>query len=176
VHRARLQAPKIYPVKFFARNTWIYSSSCTQVEGALLLQPGRSPIKCPGWGGFLNLRNPSSRTLALVSSHPLTEMNTRNFPGGKKRLARRADNLVTMRRVSENVGASTSRKPKGLHGLYRGNICKGTNSGISFTPQYLIKYVSQYLQQRRLMDVVCGSGIPLHSIIRINSVKRNFAY
>jgi hypothetical protein len=38
--------------------------------------------------------NPSSRTMALGSTQPLTEMSTRNHPGGKKRPARRADNLA----------------------------------------------------------------------------------
>jgi hypothetical protein len=49
-------------------------------------------------------------------------MSTRNLPGGKKRPARRADNLAAVSRMSENVGASTSRNPKGLHGLYRDNF------------------------------------------------------
>jgi hypothetical protein len=31
---------------------------------------------------FFNLRNPSGRTLALGSTQPLTEMSTRNLPGG----------------------------------------------------------------------------------------------
>jgi hypothetical protein len=33
---------------------------------------------------FLNLPNPSSHTMALGSTQPLTEMSTRNNPGGKK--------------------------------------------------------------------------------------------
>jgi hypothetical protein len=32
--------------------------------------------------GFLNLPNPSSRTMALGSTQPLTEMSTRNLSGG----------------------------------------------------------------------------------------------
>jgi hypothetical protein len=45
---------------------------------------------------FFNLPNPSSRTMALGSTHPLTEMSTRNLPGGgaKERPARKADNLT----------------------------------------------------------------------------------
>jgi hypothetical protein len=43
---------------------------------------------------FFNLPNPSSRTMALGSTQPLTEMSIRNLPGGKKRPARRADNLA----------------------------------------------------------------------------------
>jgi hypothetical protein len=45
---------------------------------------------------FFNLLNPSSRTMALVSTQPLTEMSTWNLPGGKGRPARRADNLTAM--------------------------------------------------------------------------------
>jgi hypothetical protein len=32
---------------------------------------------------FFNLSNPSNRTMALASTQPLTEMSTRNLPGGK---------------------------------------------------------------------------------------------
>jgi hypothetical protein len=61
--------------------------------------------------------------MALRSTQPLTKMTTRNLPGGKKRPARRADNLPpSVKRMSENVGASTSRNPKGLHGLYKDNF------------------------------------------------------
>jgi hypothetical protein len=34
--------------------------------------------------------------MALGSTQPLTEMSTRKLPGGKKRPARRADNLATI--------------------------------------------------------------------------------
>jgi hypothetical protein len=42
--------------------------------------------------GFVNGPNPSSSTMALGSTQPLTEMSTRYFPGGKGRPARKADN------------------------------------------------------------------------------------
>jgi hypothetical protein len=58
--------------------------------------------------------------MALGSTKPLTEMSPRNFPAGKKRPARRADkNLPSVSRIYENVGASGSRNPKDLRGLYR---------------------------------------------------------
>jgi hypothetical protein len=61
--------------------------------------------------------------MALESTRPLTEMSTRNIPGGKKLPVRRADNLrPSMSRMSENVGTSTSRKSKGLYGLFRGKF------------------------------------------------------
>jgi hypothetical protein len=43
-----------------------------------------------------NVPNLSSRTMALGSTQPLTEMSSRNFPQGKKRPARRADNLAAI--------------------------------------------------------------------------------
>jgi hypothetical protein len=45
---------------------------------------------------FFNLPNPSSRTMTLGSTQPLTEMSTRNLPGGKGRPARKADNLTAI--------------------------------------------------------------------------------
>jgi hypothetical protein len=42
---------------------------------------------------FFNWPNRSSRIMALGSTQPLTEMSTRNLPGGKGRPARGADNL-----------------------------------------------------------------------------------
>jgi hypothetical protein len=47
---------------------------------------------------FFNWSNPSSRTMALVSTQSLTETSTRNFPGGegKGRPARKADNLTAI--------------------------------------------------------------------------------
>jgi hypothetical protein len=43
--------------------------------------------------GFFNLPNPFSRTMALGSTQPLTEMSTRNVRGGKGQPASKADNL-----------------------------------------------------------------------------------
>jgi hypothetical protein len=45
---------------------------------------------------LFNIPNPSSRTMALESTQPLAEMSTRNLPGSKGRLARRADNLTAV--------------------------------------------------------------------------------
>jgi hypothetical protein len=44
--------------------------------------------------GFFNSLNPSSHIMAPGSTQPLTEMSTRNLPGGKGRPARGADNLT----------------------------------------------------------------------------------
>jgi hypothetical protein len=57
--------------------------------------------------------------MALGSTQPLTEMSTRNLPGGKGWAARKADNLTAILRSDclENVGASTSHNPMGLLSL-----------------------------------------------------------
>jgi hypothetical protein len=46
--------------------------------------------------GFLNWLNPSNHTVALGSTQPLTEMSTRNLPGGKGRPESEADNLTAI--------------------------------------------------------------------------------
>jgi hypothetical protein len=61
------------------------------VGGGTMLQDGRSPVRVLDEGNFFNLPNPSSRTMALGSTQPLTEMCTRNLVGGQKRPGRRAD-------------------------------------------------------------------------------------
>jgi hypothetical protein len=45
---------------------------------------------------FFNLPNPSSRTLALGSTQPLTDVTTRNLLGGNGRPASKADNLTAI--------------------------------------------------------------------------------
>jgi hypothetical protein len=56
--------------------------------------------------------------MALGSTQPLIEMSTRDLPGGKRG---RSVRLQPYRHRSadclENVGASTSHNPMGLHGL-----------------------------------------------------------
>jgi hypothetical protein len=58
-----------------------------------MLQTGRSPVQVPDKVDFFN---PSNRTMGLGSTQTLTEMSTRNLPGGKKQPARRADNLAAI--------------------------------------------------------------------------------
>jgi hypothetical protein len=49
-----------------------------------MLKAGRSRVRFPlrSLDFFFNLRNPSGRTMALGSTQPVTEMSTRNLPGG----------------------------------------------------------------------------------------------
>jgi hypothetical protein len=88
-----------------------------------MLQAGRSPVRVPDEVDFFSLLNPSSRTMALGSTQPLTETSTRNLPAGKSGRHIGLTILpLSMSRMSENMGASTSRNLKGLHGLYRDNF------------------------------------------------------
>jgi hypothetical protein len=69
-----------------------------------MLQDGKSRVLAPMWSlDFFNLPNPSGRTMALGSTQPLTEMSTRNLPGGKGRPASKADNLTVRKCGSLNV-------------------------------------------------------------------------
>jgi hypothetical protein len=45
---------------------------------------------------FFNLHNSSSHTMALGSTQLVTEMSTRNLPGGKERPAHKADKLIAI--------------------------------------------------------------------------------
>jgi hypothetical protein len=72
---------------------------------------------------FVNLPNPSSSTIAPGSTQPLTEMRTRNLPGRVKgiRHVRVTTLPPSVSQLSkQNVGASTSHNPLGLHSLLQG--------------------------------------------------------
>jgi hypothetical protein len=45
---------------------------------------------------IIHISNPSSRTTGLATILPITEMNTRNLPGGKEQPARKADNFTAI--------------------------------------------------------------------------------
>jgi hypothetical protein len=79
-------------------NTKSSGSRVSVVGWGTTLQAGKP------WGlipdeviGFFNLPNPSSHTVTLVSTQPLTEMiSTRNPSGSKGRPARKADILTAI--------------------------------------------------------------------------------
>jgi hypothetical protein len=62
-----------------------------------MLQVGRSQVQVPMRSfDFFNRPNPSSRTMALGSTQPLTEMIPGIFLGCKRWPARKADNLTAI--------------------------------------------------------------------------------
>jgi hypothetical protein len=66
--------------------------------------------------GFFNWPKPSSRTMALGLTQPLTEMSTRNLPGAKGRPVRKADNFTA---ICEPMGALMSHNPLASTACYR---------------------------------------------------------
>jgi hypothetical protein len=62
-----------------------------------MLQAGRSPVPFPmrSLDFSIDLILPAA-IMALGSTQPLTEMNTRNLPGGKGRRAGKADKLTAI--------------------------------------------------------------------------------
>jgi hypothetical protein len=75
--------------------------------------------------GFFNWPNPYNRTMALGSTQSLTEMSTRNLPGGKGRpvgaLSWQLHRHLWFDCLG-NVGASTSHNLMSLHGLLQGQL------------------------------------------------------
>jgi hypothetical protein len=67
------------------------------VDWGAMLQAGRSQVRVPMNSlDFFNWPNPSSRTMALGSTQLLTDMSTWNFPVGRGRPTRKAENLTTI--------------------------------------------------------------------------------
>jgi hypothetical protein len=73
---------------------------------------------------FFNLPNLSFRNMALKSTQTLTEMSTRNLPGGKGQPARKADKLNII--YEQTVWKMWEPRPltpfMGLQGLLKGQL------------------------------------------------------
>jgi hypothetical protein len=82
----------------FTAVSWVYKGTRGSVVGwSTRLKAGRSRVRFRMRSlDVFNWPNTSSRTMALGSTQPLTEMSTRNLPGGKGRPAREADNLTAI--------------------------------------------------------------------------------
>jgi hypothetical protein len=63
-------------------HTILFGAHSNVVGWGTMLQAGRSWDRVPMRWIFFNLPNPFSRTIALGSTQPRTEMSTRNLPGG----------------------------------------------------------------------------------------------
>jgi hypothetical protein len=82
-------------------------------------QGGRSPVRVPDEVDSFNLILPAA-IWPWESTQPLTEMSIRKFLWGKGGWRIGLTNFPpSTSRMSENMGASTSYNPKGVHGLYR---------------------------------------------------------
>jgi hypothetical protein len=90
---------------------WIWSTNATSRQVA-----GSFPDEVIG---FFNWPNLSSRTMALGSTQPLTEMSTSNLPRGEGRVARKADNLSA---ISEPI-VLTMWEPRRLTTLRASTAC-----------------------------------------------------
>jgi hypothetical protein len=67
---------------FFTKYQYTSGARGSVVGWGTMLQAGRSRVRVPMRWIFFNLPNSSSRTMALGSTQPLTEMSTRKIPGG----------------------------------------------------------------------------------------------
>jgi hypothetical protein len=68
----------------------------------------------PGEVDFFNFPNPSSHTMALGSTQPLTETSTRNLPGDKGRLVHKADlTTISVNRLFRKCGSLNVSRPCG---------------------------------------------------------------
>jgi hypothetical protein len=72
----------------------------TGARGSVVATSRRVTGSSPDEVDFYNLPNPSSRTVSLGSTQPLTEMSTKKLPGGGGvkggRPARKADSLTAI--------------------------------------------------------------------------------
>jgi hypothetical protein len=62
----------------------VFHKQDSVVGWGTMIQSGRSRFRVPMRWNFFNWPNPYSRTLALWSTQPLTEMSTRNLLGNKR--------------------------------------------------------------------------------------------
>jgi hypothetical protein len=97
--------------------------------------------------------------MALGSTQPLTEISTRNLPGGVKSGRYVGLTILTpsMCRMSETVRASISRNPRGLHGLYRNNLTFTFPSAIKQLNEQLIFVI--FYETRKLITLLTTAMI-----------------
>jgi hypothetical protein len=95
------------------------------VTWVTILQTGRSQVRFQiRLLDFINLPNPSSRTMALGFTEPLTQTSARKLSLEEGRGGRRGGciSLTTSTPSVENVGSSTFHNPIGFHFLLKGYL------------------------------------------------------
>jgi hypothetical protein len=140
-----------------------WSSSLCGARGSVVgwgtvLQTGRSPVQVSDEVDFFNLRFPSSHIMALRSTQPLTEMCTRNFSGGKKRPASRADNLC--RHLWAECLKMWEHQP--LATLRASTICTGKTLPL---PRYVVLSITLFLSHLWLQ--ICFPCIFIYKIFYV---------
>jgi hypothetical protein len=71
-------------IKWYHTRLCVLGARGSLVGWGTMLQAGKSRDQVPMRWIFFNLPNPSRRTMALMSTQPLTEMSIRNLPWGLK--------------------------------------------------------------------------------------------
>jgi hypothetical protein len=107
--------------------------------------------------------------MALESTQPLTEMKTRNLPGGKGRPARKA-HLTAI--CLENVGASMSYNPMGLHGLLQGQLYSYTGMDARIRMEFALFRSS--LQYKHLTEI--NSYCPIKRTRELADITLHLAF
>jgi hypothetical protein len=140
-----------------------------------MLQAGRSPVQVPNEVHFFfNLFNPSSRTIALGSTQPLTKMSTRNLGVKSGRRVGLTTLPPSVCRMSENVGASTSRNPKGLHGLYRDNFILPCTQSVGVLGQGISPSQGRYLHTEQHKHRINAHNTDIHALSGIRTHDPSF--
>jgi hypothetical protein len=83
-------------LKFIIEQIWIRGHAVAYLVEALCYSQKVAGSNPDEVDFFFNLPNSSNRNMALGSTKPLTEMSTRNLPGGNGRPARKTDNFTAI--------------------------------------------------------------------------------